>query len=61
MEDPKPQPSQVIIDDAPPPRPEGEIVRVLKGPFKGRTYRRNKLGQLELIAAPKQLHRRRHG
>lgn len=35
----------------------GEIVRPKNGPFKGRTYRRNALGQLELVSAPKQLHR----
>lgn len=43
-----------------PAPPEGEIVQVKNGPFKGRTYRRNALGQLELIATPKRpLHRRR--
>jgi hypothetical protein len=40
---------------------EGEIVRFKNGPFKGRTYQRNHLGQLVLIMAPKQLHRRRNG
>jgi hypothetical protein len=52
-------PTKVIVDDAGPK--EGEIVRVKNGPFKGRTYRRNKLGQLELVAAPKLLHRRKNG
>jgi hypothetical protein len=40
---------------------EGEIVRVKNGPFKDRTYQRNHLGQMVLISAPKQLHRRRNG
>lgn len=44
-------PTHVVVDDAGPK--EGEIVRVSSGPFKGRTYRRNKLGQLERVAGPR--------
>lgn len=53
-------PTKVIVDDAGPK--EGEVLTVKNGPFKGRTYRRNALGQLELVATPKRpLHRRRNG
>jgi hypothetical protein len=38
----------------------GEIVRFKNGPFKDRTYQRNDRGQLVLIAAAKQLRRRRN-
>ncbi len=44
----------------PPAGAPGEIVQPKNGPFKGRTYRRNALGQLELVSAGKQLHRRRN-
>jgi transcription antitermination factor NusG len=42
------------------PSKEGEIVRFKNGPFKGRTYRRNSRGQLELVSAERQLHRRKN-
>jgi len=48
------------LDQAPGAGQPGEIVRPKNGPFKGRTYRRNEKGQLELVSAPKQLHRRRN-